>query len=245
MPTHRLPCAATLLVSLWTSAAGGALHDRGGGMIYDDALDITWLKDANYASTSGYVTPGGRDVQAGSGGMDWYEATTWASTLNVFGVTGWRLPKLIDTGLPGCDFGYSGTDCGYNVDPATSELAHMFHVTLGNLSQFDSSGNQRPGVQGMTWGLVNSGPFENLLANDYWTGTEYQPDTSYAWHFYPNRGEQDWGHFKINNRMLAWAVRDGDVTPVPEPAAYAFMLAGLVAVGAAACRARRARVALQ
>lgn len=33
-------------------AAQAALHDRGGGLIYDDAQNITWLQDANYAKTS-------------------------------------------------------------------------------------------------------------------------------------------------------------------------------------------------
>ena len=35
-----------------------ALIDRGGGLIYDDVLDITWLQDANYAQTSGYDADG-------------------------------------------------------------------------------------------------------------------------------------------------------------------------------------------
>lgn len=51
----------TLMVLAFTAAlgfsgaAGAGLIDRGGGLIYDDVLDITWLQDANYALTSGYV----------------------------------------------------------------------------------------------------------------------------------------------------------------------------------------------
>ncbi|MCP4407494.1 MAG: DUF1566 domain-containing protein, partial [Gammaproteobacteria bacterium] len=37
------------------------LIDRGGGLIYDDVLNITWLQDANYAETSGYAAANARD----------------------------------------------------------------------------------------------------------------------------------------------------------------------------------------
>jgi hypothetical protein len=32
--------------------ANAALYDRGSGLIYDDVLDITWLADANLASSN-------------------------------------------------------------------------------------------------------------------------------------------------------------------------------------------------
>ena len=48
---------AALLV--FTGAAQAALHDRGGGLIYDDVLNVTWLQDASYARTSGYDADGG------------------------------------------------------------------------------------------------------------------------------------------------------------------------------------------
>lgn len=51
----------------------------------------------------------------------------------------WRLPTTTDTGAAGCDFDYNGTDCGYNVAPTSSEMAHLFFAELGNLSQYTSS----------------------------------------------------------------------------------------------------------
>ena len=39
-------------------SAQAELFDRGGGLIYDDAQNITWLQDANYAKTSGYDSDG-------------------------------------------------------------------------------------------------------------------------------------------------------------------------------------------
>ena len=41
-----------------SGAAQAALFDRGGGLIYDDVLNVTWLQDANYAKTSGYDADG-------------------------------------------------------------------------------------------------------------------------------------------------------------------------------------------
>ena len=77
---------------------------------YDTALDITWLRDAN-----------------ANGPMRWNEgnsAYAWATALVVGGIGGWRLPTMVDTGEPGCDYSFAGgSDCGFNVQTATSELS--------------------------------------------------------------------------------------------------------------------------
>jgi len=38
----------------FTTVCNANLWDRGGGLIYDDVLNITWLKDANYVNSTGY-----------------------------------------------------------------------------------------------------------------------------------------------------------------------------------------------
>ena len=43
---------SVIFFSVLTSPIHAALWDRGGGLIYDDVFDITWLQDANYAKTS-------------------------------------------------------------------------------------------------------------------------------------------------------------------------------------------------
>jgi PEP-CTERM motif len=181
---------------------------------YDTALNITWLADANYAKTSGYDD---------DGDMTWVAARTWASNLSVNGVTGWRLPTHVDTGAAGCDWGSSGADCGYNVDTSTSEMAHMFFVTLGNKAYLDTAGNVQSG-----WGLTNTGPFSNVHSNVHWSGVEYAPSTGYAWYFHTYNGFPYFSDKR--DRLAAWAVRPGDVAAVPEPESLALMGVGLAAL---------------
>ena len=66
-----------------TGMASATLWDRGGGLIYDDHLNITWLQDANYAKTSGYDS---------DGLMNWANAVDWADNLIYGGYNDWRLP---------------------------------------------------------------------------------------------------------------------------------------------------------
>lgn len=201
---------------LWLAMSGttqAALHDRGSGLIYDDVLNVTWLQDANYAKTSGYD---------GDGLMSWDAAKGWASNLVFAGHDDWRLPKVVDTGTPGCNWGTSGTDCGSNVDPASGEMAFMYFINLSNADDL----------------FVNAGPFNNLQKYSYWYG-----DASIA----PAYAGEVWAFTNFGGiqyedppelEFYAWAVRDGDVAPIPEPETYAMMLAGLALVGAAARRRR-------
>jgi hypothetical protein len=143
---------------------------------YDTNLNITWLADANYTGTA----------------MDWTTTNSWAAGL--YGNTGWRLPTLTDTGTSGCDFAYTGTDCGYNVDTANSEMAHMFYITLGNKALYDASGVSPQNGSGLT----NTGPFSNLLYSAgsvisvRWSATEFfAPSSGSAWVFVFGSGYQN------------------------------------------------------
>lgn len=64
----------------------------------------------------------------------------------------------------------------------------------------------------------SQGPFMNVHASGYWSGTEGAPNTDFAWYFYYTNGNQ-FDNFKFFF-LGAWAVRDGDVVAVvPVPAA--------------------------
>jgi len=226
---------ATLAVMV-APAAHAALQGRdldatktGFEAYYDTALNITWLADANYAKTSGYDT---------DGLMTWNAAKTWVAQLNINGVTGWRLPDVKPVNGSTFQYGHSNngsTDIGYNIVSTQSELANLYHVTLGNKSYRSTSGSFQPGH-----GFQNTGPFSNVQAGLYWSGVEFAPSTSKAWFFHGLYGSQ-YENLK-SNELLAWAVRSGDVAAVavvPEPQTYALALAGLAVAGALA-RKRRA-----
>jgi hypothetical protein len=199
---------------------------------YDTQLNITWLRNAN--------TVGDRAIGLyglPTGLMNWDTANTWATNLNVSGITGWRLPTTNDTGAPGCDFAYSGTDCGYDVQTSTgnavnNELAHLYYVTLGNLACVNAAGTS--GVAGC--GLTNTANFQNFEQYAYWSGTEYAPITRAAWDFGTNKDDGNAGNQYFNrkvNELYAVAVRSGDVGAVPVPTTAALVLLALGAMAVA------------
>lgn len=180
---------------------------------YDTSLNVTWL---------GAVAPGM---------LNWTDANTWANSLTFGGYSDWRLPTVTDTGAPGCTFSYAGgTDCGYNSDTAASELAHLFYVTLGNLSlcppgDATCASGPQPG-----YGLTNTGDFPDLRSGGYWTDTEYAPVPGLSWMFRTNLGHQDVDNQV--NRFYAIAVRPGDVVnAVPEPESMALVLMAFATAG--------------
>lgn len=210
-------CACSIAMSISTAANAGVVRGQGTWettlegrdldgnpatleAYYDTVLNITWLADANYALTSGYPN-GGR--------MSWVDANAWAAGLDISGVTGWRLPNIVDIGNDGCNWSVSGgTDCGYNVDTTTSELAHMFYNVLGNLAYFDTDGNSNQ----PNWGLTNTGPFipgGNVEPGIYWSATDSITIADAAWGFEMSGGRQDvYDDYRSN---FSWAVHDGDV----------------------------------
>lgn len=207
-----------------------ALGDSSTAFFYDTTLDVTWLANMN-----------------ASGAMNWASAMAWADALSIGGFTDWRLPHVIDSGAPGCQVGVSGTDCGYNVQTqvgsAYSEWAHLYHVTLGNLSRHLTNGAIRSGVQGVDWGLTNDAYFQNMQLAYYWTGTKFgASSTDPAWMFDTQWAAQIGG--AMNLTAHAVAVRDGDVlrevSEVPEPQSLVLALTALAGLSVARRRQRRA-----
>lgn len=232
----------TLLTGLTLSgAAQAALIDRGGGLIYDDVLNITWLQDANYAKTSGYDA---------DGRMIWADANTWAANLTFHDsvrnvdYTDWRLAANTPVGS---EWNYSYTidgssDLSYNITSPHSELSYMYHVNLGLKSKFSPSGVFQAdyGVfgNGTTGGQADIGLIRNLQSSTYWSGTAYAADPSVvAWAFGTTIGFQ-LDSMQINAQYV-WAVRPGDVAAVPEAETYVMLLAGLGLVGVAVRRRKQ------
>lgn len=191
--------------------------------LYDTALNVTWLRDANV-----------------NGAMLRDAVITWAANLTTGTgsntISDWRLPTMTDTGTPGCNWSYGGTDCGFNPATSTNEIASLFFNTLGNKSYFSTSGAYQA-----DHGLTNTASFQNMQSA-YWLGTVYAPspyDTS--WAFSMTNGSQGVGQSNLH-QFYGMAVRNGDVllAPVPEPETYMMLLLGLGAVGALSRRRARA-----
>jgi hypothetical protein len=208
---------------------------------YDTVLDISWLRDANVNM--------GNNINGNF--LYWQDAVAWANNLVVNGIDGWRLPTMLDTGAPGCDFSYGGgTDCGYNPQTASSELAHLFYVSLGNTARCPAGDETCSGEPG-GYGLGNTGSFQNMQAGYYATGVQYALNPNQSWILDTRDGLQI--NRDNNSLRYATAVHDGAIgtampftfpvpvlVPVPEPESYAMMLLGLGIVGSLVRRRRAA-----
>jgi hypothetical protein len=183
-----------------------ALIDRGGGLIYDTDLNVTWLQDANYAFSSGY------GYSKWLGGMldTFAELPNFISNLSYYdsvrNVTwdDWRLPS---SGKVACD--------GYNC--TTSELGHLYYTELNN-----PAGGP----------IVDSGPFFNIATG---FGGAYKLkdeapvwNINLGWFFVFNSGDQV--ELDASGFAYVWPVRDGDVgtTSVPEPSTLLLLLFGIL-----------------
>ena len=200
---------------------------------YDTVLGITWLADANYLLSSG---------QHFEGKVKWDAAIAWVASLDFgHGIDAWRLPKI--NPVNGVEYVvdergyYDGTsDKGWNISaPGTayagstgSELAHMYHNTLGNLSYYDTSGSSpQPG-----WGPTNTGPFDfsNIYPTSqrFWAASDYALASNLAWYFDMQSG----GQFYEGKTTVKWVwpVHDGDVGTaiIPVPAAVWLFGSGLL-----------------
>jgi hypothetical protein len=196
--------ASALAALALSGAAQAELFDRGGGMIYDDTLNITWLSDWNYAQTSGFDA---------DGLMSWDTANSWADSLDFGGYGDWRLSTALNAD------GSGPSEC-----PSCGEMGHMFYNNWGATFGNDFSTGTNTAALAL---------FSNVQSSSYWTGTEdtARPD---AWAFLTF-----YGTFMVPSKafeLFAVAVREGDVTAVPEPETGAMML---LALGAFAVAVRR------
>ncbi len=146
--------------------------------------------------------------------MTWDNANTWANNLDYGGFDDWRLPtaKNQDNSGPCAKFGCS-----------ESEMGHMFYNNLGGTAgqSILSASDPNNYLEG------NGGPLTNVQSYVYWSGTEYAPfPGGVAWYFTTANGYQR--HDGKGNDIYAWAVRSGDVSAVPVPAAVWLFGSGLV-----------------
>lgn len=228
---------------IWEStlAARDINGDGAPDAYYDKTLDVTWLADANFAKTSGWAST---FTLSQSGLLYWGAAEKWVGQLDIYGITGWRLPDINPLNSISFDTSYSPggtTDLGSNITSKNHELSHLFYVTLGNIGALTTDGSNYTSCFNNFKGtcLQNTGPFLNMKNGPYWYGERYG-STNAAWFFSADVGATS--ALSVSEYYQAWAVHDGDVSPVPEPKTWALLLAGLGVIGGVIRRRRQAIV---
>lgn len=215
----QIAVAASIVLFAQINTANATLIDRGGGLIYDTELNVTWMQDAQYARTVGV---------SDSGRLDWQSASDWAASLSYYDSVrntywdGWRLPTTVN----------SASSLGYDVTGLSSELAFMYYVNLGYAPNY-SHDRWDPAPSS-----DNYNPFINLGYLGYWSGTQsYIEGRSWMLHFHFGSQEITSNYGDEQN---VWLLRDGDVaTSVPEPAGTALMGIALISLHWVQRRRRR------
>jgi len=180
-----------IIVFGFTALGNATLIDNGGNLIYDTDLNITWYNPVNVART-------------------WDEATSWATGLNVGGVTGWRLPSSMNQDGTGPCEGYNCTG---------SEMGHLYYTELGNAANPDAANS------------LISAPFTNLVGYSLWSSTLFDDPPRGVWTFHFGFGSQD--AVGLNNVCYTLYVHSGNIGPdgpisTPEPATMLLLGLGLM-----------------
>ncbi len=222
---HRMLLWTGLLLWGLGGAAQATLFDRGGGLIYDSTLDITWLADANLAASQGADTNH-------DGLLAQQEALEWAASLVIFdpvrgiSLDDWRLPaaSFVDAGTHRVgelealfyELGGSWEQDLFSVTPADPDLALFSNIQTGWYWGEGAPVESHRDLFSFDQGSTPHDDLGNIDCNQCHTPHGSTPGSSAP--FLLNRLD-----------FYAWAVRDGDVgaASVPEPATLALLVFGV------------------
>ena len=131
------------------------------------------------------------------------QAVAWADQLVYGGYDDWRLSET------------PGTIQGWNDE---SEIGSLYYSTLGNSQQLLAE-------------FVTTGPFNLSSYYVTWINGPQLPDLS-EWSFQFKSSYSGFQNaWSAANLAYAWAVRDGDVSSVPEPDTFWMLITCLIGLG--------------
>jgi len=180
----------------------------GGLAVYDSGQDITWLANANAGAGSSF-DDGSNTID---GRMSWSNANDWAASLEINGFTEWRLPNM--------DLNGDGTivDCATASATECLDNEYGYHFYINGID------------------TVNTGLFDSIQTNNYWSGTGYSESDAWLFDFTYNDGSQL--RTSKNYNAHAWAVHEGNIGAVPLPATAGLFVSGLIGILGSAMRKR-------
>lgn len=156
--------------------------------IYDDELDITYL---DIPAASDYFNNAG----------DYVFSILWISDGYDDSYSDWRLPE-------------TGT-----VDQSYNELEHLYYVELGNISyadflncQYDCGEDTQCLDSCQDSGLVNVGPFDNLVESIYWFGDDESTSADNTAPYFDFRTGSQSESGKARAPFYILPVRDGAIS---------------------------------
>ena len=194
--------------------------DSAADAYYDTALNITWL--ANNALEQNSSTYGGVS-------MHFTQTASWVNDLHINGIRGWRLPQVRED-LPAVSY------AGFPTDPSSSELAHLYYLTLGNQPLCDYS------TAGCNFGPLDSQPL-SIKSYPAFTQTPVPGRPGHVWTFSMYAGVEGNDNTSSGVYLGHIAIHDGDVGvplvgAVPEPQTSMLVLAGVISLGMCLRRTR-------
>jgi hypothetical protein len=153
-----LPGGVSPEVPLAATEGARTASGEPGQTVYDGTLDVTWLADANLASTKTFGVHGINQ----DGSMDYQTAVKWVSAMNAHNYLGhrtWQLPTTPAKGKGCTNTGPHGNHFGYLC--STSAMGSLYYTTLGL--------HERNTAVPIPDTL--SGGFSDFQPYLYWTGT--------------------------------------------------------------------------
>jgi len=224
--------ATGLLFSLTTLNAEATLTTVDNGLgVYSSVSNVTWTQDANLLGTleANAISQYGNDnslitnIINASGGVihdtpNDYDNGTYTLTAADFGSGGtvdWWAGQAFVHYLDTQDYGGSSQ---WALPTSNAVVGWVNGSQLGELFY-----NELGGIRGSS---IPSGPFSNVQAYVYWSGTEYAANPLSAWGFVIGDGYQ--GTSSKYDQSYAWAVSPGQLSTVPVPGAVWLFGTGLL-----------------